>query len=111
MPEISLFLDRDDELRLVTLILSQGERFVADLQSSPDYQILSDLDEFMSARKNDRLFFILFGSYVESPLKLTYIREGHFAGKYSVIRIRPRNYTLSAGSKTVGFRCISRTDE
>jgi hypothetical protein len=86
MPEISMFLDRDDEHSLIQFILTQGGRLVGDLQPSPDYKSIADCDTFSTVRSTGRLFFVLFDSFEESPLRLKRINDGCNSGKYYVMQ-------------------------
>ena len=86
MPEVSLFLDREDERSLVQFIFAQGGRLVSDLQSSLEYEAIREWDAFASVRNEQRLFFVLFDLYDESPLRLRMVMGGHDAGKYYVMQ-------------------------
>lgn len=84
MPEISLFFDREDERSLVEFLLARGAWLVGDMQSSPQCVEIRDLDAYIAARANQRLFFVMFDAYSECPFDLYLIPGGYYEGKYSI---------------------------
>jgi hypothetical protein len=87
MPELSLLLNSNDECSLITLLFEKGARLVADLRyDSPEYFPIRDWSKYSKARANARLFFVLFDSYEECPLKMELIRGGCFEGKYAIMQ-------------------------
>jgi hypothetical protein len=87
MPELSLFLDSDDERSLIMMLFARGAHLVADLRyECQEYFQIRDWSMYAKARANAGLFFILFDVYDESPLRMFRIESGNYNGRYAVMQ-------------------------
>lgn len=87
MPQVSMFLDSEDERSLITLLFEKGARIVADLRyDGPAYHQIHDWSGYDKARGKSGLFFVLFDAYERCPLRMFRIEGGHYDGKYSVMQ-------------------------
>src|SRR5581483_9472413 len=84
MPETTIIFDRDDEERLISAVLREGGRLIANRHPSQNYAEITEWDAYAGARSGERLFFLLNDAYARWPLSLTRCEGGYYAGTYSV---------------------------
>ena len=76
MAQVNLLQTLDDEIRLVEFGLSIGLGIVPDLQySSPKYEILGNIKDYIKFREKARKFFLISEKFVRFPLDVRRLRK------------------------------------
>lgn len=97
MPEIHLFTDYEDDVKIVEALLARRCRLVPDLKyHSVGYDEIRTVEAFLRAREEARQFFILRDDFSRLPLEIV----SNQSSRESFLYIMPRN-----GGPALDFLC------